>query len=215
MFLVTDIPTILASFERAFSQGGALGRVSLGCFFLKPSQAASKSVASINATEWGQADARSTNDTRSWSLIWRRPPTPRRDRNWWSMRTSGTRSRWDKRAKERQARCSPNNVNTWLREWAGVNTVNKWVRHSWAPPKYGRGPRAGRAFQCSLIKASGTNGSKRANNSAVPVIGNFDFITGELTLFKPVRLRKPDSNNFWKQQHIHKPLTLKLVTPSY
>jgi hypothetical protein len=119
------------------------------------------------------------------------------------------------RANERQARCSPNNVNTWLRECAGVSTVNKWVRQSWAPPKYGRGPRAGRAFQCSLIKASGTNGSKRANNSAVPVIGNFDFITKEPTLFKPLRLPKHDCNNFWKQQHMHQSLAPKLVTPSF
>src|SRR5271155_699427 len=130
------------------------------------------------------------------------------------MRTSGIRCRWDKRAKERQARCSANNVKTWLRECAGVSTVNKWVRHSWAAPKYGRGPRSGRAFQCSLIKASGTNGSTRANNSAVPVIGSFDFITNEPTLFKRVRLRKPDSDNSWKQQHIHQLLTPKLVTPS-
>jgi hypothetical protein len=106
------------------------------------------------------------------------------------MRTSGTRCRWDNRAKQRHARCSGNSAKTWFIEWAGVSTVNKCVRQNWAALKYGRGPRAGRVFQCSLIKSSGTNGSTKANNSAVPVIGNFDFMAAEPTLFEPLRLRQ-------------------------
>jgi hypothetical protein len=112
------------------------------------------------------------------------------------MRTSGMRSRWDKRAKARHILCSVNKVNTWFTEWAGVSTVNKMVRHNWALLKCGRGPRGGRAFQCSLIKSSGMNGSTSANSSAVPVIGSFDFITQKPTLFKALRPRQAENNKF-------------------
>jgi hypothetical protein len=204
----------LTDFKGSLSHGGTLRRVGLSIFFLKPSQAASKSVASISATAWGHRVARSIKGARSWSLIWRRPPTPNRARNWLTMRTSGIRSRWDKRAKERQARCSANSVNTWLTEWAGVSTVNKFVRHNWALLKYGRGPRGGRTFQCPLIKSSGMKGSTNANSSAVPVIGKLDLLIPKATPFKPLRPHPPQNHKFWTQEIDHENLMRKLVTPS-
>src|ERR1700683_3517361 len=214
VFFVTHIPATLAGLERALSHAGAMGGISFGLFFLKPSHAASKSVASINATAWGQRAARWIKVPCNWLLIRRKPPTPTSARNWWSMRASGIRSRWDKRANERQARCSASKVNTWLIEWAGVRTVNKCVRHSWAAPKDRRGPRAGRTFQCSLIKLSGIKGSTSVNNAAVPVIGSFDFIAGQPTLWEPLRLPKHKNDKLLTQNFAHQQFTSKLVTPS-
>jgi len=175
VLFVTDVPAALTGLKGPLAQGGAMGGIRLGFFFLKPSQAASKSVASIKATAWDQAVARSINGRRSWSLIWRRPLTPKSDRNWWSMRASGIRSRWENRANERQARCSASSANTWLREWTGVRTVNKWVRHNWAALKCRRGPRAGRKAQCSLIKPSGI----KASTSSLSDLGR-RFFQGNL-----------------------------------
>ena len=191
-----------------------MGCISLGFFFLNPSQAASKSVASISATACFQLEACSIKLLRSWSLIWRSPPTPSCERNSWSIRALGTCSRWAKRAKARQARCSLSKVSTSLRRWAGVSTVNKCVRHNWAALKWRRGPRAGRTFHCSLIKPSGMNESTTPNNSAVPVIGNFDFMTLKTTPCKPLRLPKPGNNNFATQSHSYQSFTPKLVIPS-
>lgn len=135
MFLIAHIPPALAGFKGALPHAGAMGCISLGFFFLKPSQAASKSVASMSATAFFQPEACPIKLVRSWSLIWRSPPTPTSVRNSCSIRALGIRSRWARRAKARQARCSLNKVSTSLRRWAGVSTVNKCVRHNWAALK--------------------------------------------------------------------------------
>jgi len=214
VFFVAHEPAALTRFEGAKSHGRTTGGVSAGRFFLKPSHAASKSVASINATAWDQPAARSINGPLSASLIARKPPTPTRARNSASMRTSGTRCRWASRAKERQARCSGSRATNWLMERAGVKTVSKWVRHNWAALKYRCGPRVGRRFQCSLIKPSGTYASKRLNSLVVPVMGSLALIGAQPTLSNPGCLRKASHNKFHPHHAYNKHFTPKLVTPS-
>jgi hypothetical protein len=51
VLLITDKATALPGLEGASSQTGALGGIGSGFFFLKPLQAAGKSVASIKATD--------------------------------------------------------------------------------------------------------------------------------------------------------------------
>jgi hypothetical protein len=181
VLFVANEPAALAGLERAPTQGRVRRGVSAGVFFLKPLQAASKSVASISATDVSQPAARSTKGWRRWSLIARKPETPTRSRNWWSTATWGTPWRRASRAKARHAGWSGSMASNRLKKRAGVSRASKWTRHSWAALKVGRGPRAGRTFQCSLIKASGMCGSKQAKSSLVPVTGSGVFMPKDTT----------------------------------
>ena len=214
MFFVPHVPATLTRFVRAHPHGCTLRRVGLRLFFLKPSQAASKSVASIKATACAQPDACLMNWPRNWSLIFRSPATPARARNSLSIRTSGTRCRCDNLANVRQARCSGKSAINWLSECTGVKTASKCVRHNCAALKYRRGPRAERGLTCWLIKLSGTNGSKILNSSAAPVIGNFAFIGPEPILRNDMCLRIVVSNKFLPQLGLLQRFSTKLVTPS-
>ena len=160
VLFVAHKATALAGLEGATAQGGMVRGVTLSFFFLKPQQAAGKSVASMSATVWDQPAARSIRGSRSESLIARRPPTPTSERNSWSMRTPGTPCRLASRANSRQPRCSGSRATNWLNECDGVRTANKWSRHNCAALRLRCGPRLGRWLQCSLMKASGTYGSR-------------------------------------------------------
>jgi hypothetical protein len=89
MLLVAEEEAALAGLERACAEGGSLGRVLSGPLFLCPEAAAGKSVASINATDQTSVAGGGSNGVSRCSLIWRRPETPTRSRNSWSIQTSG------------------------------------------------------------------------------------------------------------------------------
>jgi len=172
VFFVADKPATLAGFKGATAERGAPGRVAAGFFFLKPLQAAGKSVASISAVAPSQSIAVWMNEASSVSLICRKPITPNRSRKALRMRTSGTSCRCRKRAKARQAGCSESRTTSKLTECTGVSNAKRWTRHSWAALNRQRGPRAGRRFQRSLIKSSGMYGSSNRSNWPVPVSGS-------------------------------------------
>ena len=171
VLLVTDKPAALTGFEGASAQRSAAGGVSGGVFFLKPLQAAGKSVASIRAVAFDQSAAVWISGWRIASLICRNPMTPTRSRKALRMRTSGVRWRWRKRAKSRHPRCSGNNWVNRLSECTGVNSGSRCTRQSWAALNCQRGPRTGRAFQWALMKSSGMKGSSRSSNWLEPVTG--------------------------------------------
>jgi hypothetical protein len=186
VLFVADEPAALPSLERASAQRGTGGSVSAGVFFLKPLQAAGRSVASMSAVAFCQSAAVWINGWRIASLICRRPSTPARTRNALRMRTSGVPWRWRSRAKFRHARCSGNNRVNRLSECTGVNNASRCVRQSWAGLNCQRGPRTGRVFQCSLMKSSGMYGSRRSSNWLEPVTGR-RFMEPEPTLFETLR----------------------------
>ncbi len=190
VLLVTDKPTALPGFERAATQRRLSCGIGLGFFFLKPLQAASKSVASINANGCSQPAACSTRGWSNVSLMARSPETPTRPRNSCSMRASGKRCRCGKWAKARQARCSASKFSNRLSECTGVSTVSKCTRQSCAALKVRCGPRADRMFQRVLMKSSGMYGSSSVNNWEVPVGGSCGFTNGEPTHWNSLRPRK-------------------------
>jgi len=74
VFFVADKTAALPGLEGASSQGRSVGGEGAGRFFLKPTQAAGKSVASIKATVCSQPAACSMKPWRKQSLICRNPP---------------------------------------------------------------------------------------------------------------------------------------------
>ena len=173
VFLVADVPAALTGLERAPTEGRMGGGVSAGVFFLKPLQAAGRSVASMRAVAFSQSEAIWISGWSNTSWICRNPRTPTRARNAWRMRTSGTSWRCRNRAKERQARCSESKVQSKLSEWTGVSNASRCVRQSCAALNCQRGPRTGRRFHRSLMQSSGMYGSNRSSNWLEPVTGRW------------------------------------------
>jgi hypothetical protein len=187
VLLITDKETALPAFERSSSKRGSQRRILSGCFFLCPEQAASKSVASIRATDTPWPASLGSKGSKSRSLIWRNPLTPTRSRNWLSIQTSGMAWRLERWAKRRQARCSASSRTNWLKECTGVKTLNRWMRYSWAGLNCCRRPRSlGRGIK-SLMKVSGTYVERSVKSWAVPVAGKFESIGLRATPNKPLR----------------------------
>jgi hypothetical protein len=188
VLLITDKETALSAFERSSSQRGSQRRVLSGCFFLWPEQAASKSVASIRATDTPWPALLGNKGSKSRSLIWCNPSTPARSRNWLSIQTSGMAWRLERWAKRRQARCSASIRTNWLKECTGVKTLNRWMRYNWAGLNCCRRPRSLRRGIRLLMKLSGTYGDRRVKSWAVPVAGKFESIGLRAT---PKKLLRP------------------------
>lgn len=199
VFFVPQEKTALAGLECAPAQFRAFGRIAARAFFLKPLAEAGRSVASIKATDRESPDGLGTKDSASVSLMRRKPATPTRSRNSWSMRTPGTFCRCERCANFRHARCSANMSTSRLKEWTGVSTASRCVRHSWAELKEFRrpGPRLG--GKCSLMKPSGMCGESDASNWAVPVEGKGDFMPQPTT--QKITTGRQDSGNhvFWEE----------------
>ena len=182
VLFVTDKPRALARFNRA-SAGCSMGRaINASRLFLKPKHAAGRSVASIIAIVSCREDKGSSSGLSNCSLIWRRPQTPTWRRNWWSIRTSGTRWRLGRCAKRRQAPCSWSNSTSKFTECAGVSSASKCVRQSCAALNARRRPPVAPVGHCSLMKSSGTYGDRQASSSEVPVIGRRLFTSAQPTL---------------------------------
>ena len=185
VLFVADKTAALSGLEGASSQCRPMGGVGASCFFLKPTQAAGKSVASIKATVCSQPAACSMKPWRKQSLICRSPLTPRQSRNSWSIRTSGNLRWLGKRAKARQWGCSGNRASNRLNACTGVSSASRCSRHSCAALNLGRWPRAGRRRQCSLMKSSGMCGSSKSRSLAVPVTGKRESMPTMLSFSNP------------------------------
>lgn len=213
VFFIADKPTALARLERPLSHRRVLGGISTRVFFLKPLQAAGRSVASMSAVAFSHRAACCIKGWRMASLICRSPITPKRQRKALSMRTSGTRWRCRKRAKTRHARCSGNIAESKLSECTGVSRASKCVRHSCAALNCHRGPRTGRAFQCSLMKSSGTYGSSRSSKRLLPVTGRC-LMEIKATLCKTLCPALIHYYKFSTHQTFNQQFATKPVTPS-
>ena len=187
VLLIADKATALSAFERSPSQRGSRSRILSGCFFLCPEQAASKSVASIRATDTPWPALWGNKGSKSRSLIWRNPLTPTCSRNWLSIQTSGMAWRLERWAKRRQPRCSASSRTNWLKECTGVKTLNRWMRYNWAGLNCCRRPRSLWRGIKSLMKGSGTYGERSVKSWAVPVAGKFESISLRATPNKPMR----------------------------
>ena len=130
---------------------------------------------------WGSSGANNC------SLIWRKPLTPQRSRNWFNIHTSGTAWQLDKRAKRRQSRCSASNRTKWLNAWTGVSTLKRLTRYSCAELSCWRLPRPRWRGTSSLMKVSGMYGESSFKKRAVPVAGNFESMALGATSNKPLR----------------------------
>jgi len=195
VLFVTDEPAALASLERASAQRGAMSGIRAGVFFLKPPQAAGKSVASMSAVAFCQSAAVWIKGWRIASLICRSPMTPTQARNALRMRTSGVRWRWRNRAKSRQARCSGNTWVSRLSECTGVNRASRCTRQSCAGVNCQCGPRTARTLHRSLMKSSGMYGLSRSSNWLEPVTGK-RFMVPEATHFETFRSAFEETHNF-------------------
>lgn len=191
VFLVTHKPITLACFDSTVADDCTFGRMCARRLFLNTVHDAGRSVASIIAMLSGRWRTSPSKGLSNCWLILRKPPTPMRARNSCSIRTSGTRSRWDKRANRRQARCSLSSFTSRLIECAGLNSRSRCVRQSWAALKARRRPPVGPLGHCPLINSSGIYGDKCSSSSTVPVIGKEVFTPRQTTPLKPT-CRKPD-----------------------
>jgi hypothetical protein len=158
-----------------------------GPLFLCPEQAASKSVASISATESRPLNVRGNSGSNRRSLIRRSPVTPTRWRKSFNIHTSGTAWRLAKWANWRQAFCSGNIWTNRLNECTGVSKPSRCRRHNWAGRSRARRPRPPAGGNSSLMKASGMWGDSSESSAAVPVWDSREFMRQRTT--QKLRLR--------------------------